>query len=135
MSEVGGSRESLFARALNLDSGNAEDVRTPSFQVSDLFAIDVEARNLEACLGQKQGKRQPNVPESYDANPGGAILEAIETLLGNPRQNDLAGSRHGSPLLHPPPAASSFRPRASKKKLPDASSENSSVSLEHIRCN
>src|ERR1039458_10319611 len=94
MSEVGGSRESLFARALNLDSGNAEDVRTPSFQVSDLFVIDVEARNFETCLGQKQGKGQSDVAESDDSNPGGTALQAIETLLGNLRQSYLVVSRH-----------------------------------------
>ena len=63
----------------------------PGFEVVHFLCVDVEAGHFEPRLRQQQRERQPNVAQPDHSNPGGARLNAIETLPRNPRQNELAG--------------------------------------------
>ena len=70
MREISGGREALLPCALNLGGRNAKDVGPAGFEVCDLLRVYVEACNFEPSLGQQQGKRQSNVSESDDSDPG-----------------------------------------------------------------
>ena len=56
MGKISGSRKTLLPCALNLGSGNTEDVGTSSFEVCYLPVIDIKACYLETCLAQKKRK-------------------------------------------------------------------------------